>query len=154
MSRSKANKRLPLKGDGGSLYLSLGSNLGDREDMLRRAIALIGERVGKVQRVSSFIETEPWGFQSEHPFLNAACLVLTTLSPLECLDATQQIERELGRRTKSSSGIYHDRPIDIDLLMYDDLQLSTPRLTLPHPHMHERDFVMIPLREILPTAVE
>ena len=154
MSRSKANKRLPLKGDGGSLYLSLGSNLGDREDMLRRAIALIGERVGKVQRVSSFIETEPWGFQSEHPFLNAACLVLTTLSPLECLDATLQIERELGRRTKSSGGIYHDRPIDIDLLMYDDLQLSTPRLTLPHPHMHERDFVMIPLREILPTAVE
>ena len=154
MSESKANKRLPLKGDGGSLYLSLGSNLGDREDMLRRAIALIGERVGKVQRVSSFIETEPWGFQSEHPFLNAACLVLTTLSPLECLDATQQIERELGRRTKSSGGIYHDRPIDIDLLMYDDLQLSTPRLTLPHPHMHERDFVMIPLREILPTAVE
>ena len=134
--------------------MSLGSNLGDREDMLRRAIALIGERVGKVQRVSSFIETEPWGFQSEHPFLNAACLVLTTLSPLECLDATQQIERELGRRTKSSGGIYHDRPIDIDLLMYDDLQLSTPRLTLPHPHMHERDFVMIPLREILPTAVE
>ena len=158
MSRSKANKRLPLKGDGGSLYgslyLSLGSNLGDRAENLRRAIALIGERVGKVQRVSSFIETEPWGFQSEHPFLNAACLVLTTLSPLECLDATQQIERELGRRTKSSGGIYHDRPIDIDLLMYDDLQLSMPRLTLPHPHMHERDFVMIPLREILPIAVE
>ena len=122
--------------------------------MLRRAIALIGERVGKVQCVSSFIETEPWGFQSEHPFLNAACLVLTTLSPLECLDATQQIERELGRRTKSSGGIYHDRPIDIDLLMYDDLQLSTPRLTLPHPHMHERDFVMIPLREILPTTMK
>ena len=154
MSRSKANKRLPLKGDGGSLYLSLGSNLGDRAENLRRAIAFIGERVGKVQRVSSFIETEPWGFQSEHPFLNAACLVLTTLSPLECLDATQQIERELGRRTKSSGGIYHDRPIDIDLLMYDDLQLSTPRLTLPHLHMHERDIVMIPLREILPTAVE
>ena len=154
MSESKANKRLPLKGDGGSLYLSLGSNLGDRAENLRRAIALIGERVGKVQRVSSFIETEPWGFQSEHPFLNAACLVLTTLSPLECLDATQQIERELGRRPKSSGGIYHDRPIDIDLLMYDALQLSTPRLTLPHPHMHERDFVMIPLREILPIAVE
>ena len=154
MSRSKANKRLPLKGDGGSLYLSLGSNLGDRAENLRRAIALIGERVGKVQRISSFIETEPWGFESEHPFLNAACLVLTTLSPLECLDATQQIERELGRRTKSSGGIYHDRPIDIDLLMYDDLQLSTPRLTLPHPHMHERDFVMIPLREIIPTGEE
>ncbi|MBR3857820.1 MAG: 2-amino-4-hydroxy-6-hydroxymethyldihydropteridine diphosphokinase [Bacteroidaceae bacterium] len=151
MSRSKANKRLPLKGDGGSLYLSLGSNLGDREDMLRRAIALIEERVGAVQRVSSFIETEPWGFESEHPFLNAAVMVRTTLSPVECLDATQQIERELGRKKKSKGGIYHDRPIDIDLLLYGDLKLSTPRLTIPHPHMYERDFVMIPLREILPS---
>ncbi len=154
MSRSKANKRLPLKGDGGSLYLSLGSNLGDREDMLRRAIALIEERVGAVQRVSSFIETEPWGFESEHPFLNAAVMVRTTLSPIECLDATQQIERELGRKKKSKGGIYHDRPIDIDLLLYGDLKLSTPRLTIPHPHMYERDFVMIPLREILPSIEE
>ena len=154
MSRSKANKRLPLKGDGGSLYLSLGSNLGDREDMLRRAITLIEERVGAVQRVSSFIETEPWGFESEHPFLNAAVMVLTTLSPIECLDATQQIERELGRKKKSKDGIYHDRPIDIDLLLYGDLKLSTPRLTIPHPHMYERDFVMIPLREIMPSIEE
>ena len=154
MSRSKANKRLPLKGDGGSLYLSLGSNLGDREDLLRRAITLIEERVGAVQRVSSFIETEPWGFESEHPFLNAAVMVLTTLSPIECLDATQQIERELGRKKKSKGGIYHDRPIDIDLLLYGDLKLSTPRLTIPHPHMYERDFVMIPLREIMPSIEE
>ena len=154
MSRSKANKRLPLKGDGGSLYLSLGSNLGDREDMLRRAIALIEERVGAVQRVSSFIETEPWGFESANPFLNAAVMVKTTLSPIECLDATQQIERELGRKKKSKGGIYHDRPIDIDLLLYGDLKLSTPRLTIPHPHMYERDFVMIPLREIMPSIEE
>ena len=146
-----AKLKLPLKGVEGSLYLSLGSNLGDREDMLNRAIALIGERVGEVQRVSSFIETEPWGFKSKHPFLNAACLVLTTLSPEQCLEATQQIERELGRKRKSRNGKYHDRPIDIDLLMYDDLELSTPRLTLPHPRMKEREFVMIPLREILPS---
>ena len=145
----------PLEGTGeASLYLSLGSNLGDREQLLRRAIALIDERVGTVQRVSSFIETEPWGFKSEHPFLNAACLVLTTLSPEECLEATQQIERELGRKRKSRNGIYHDRPIDIDLLMYDDVKLSTPTLTLPHPHMQERDFVMIPLREIMPSEEE
>ena len=137
---------------GAELYLSLGSNLGDREEMLNRAIALIGERVGEVQRVSSFIETEPWGFKSKHPFLNAACLVLTTLSPEQCLEATQQIERELGRKRKSRNGVYHDRPIDIDLLMYDDLELSTPRLTLPHPRMKEREFVMIPLREILPSS--
>ncbi len=131
------------------LFLSLGSNIGNREETLRLAVRLIDERIGAVQRVSSFIETEPWGFQSEHPFLNAACMVLTTLSPEECLERTQQIERELGRREKSTNGIYHDRPIDIDLLMYGDLKLSTPTLTLPHPRMQERDFVMIPLREIM-----
>ena len=131
------------------LYLSLGSNLGDRAENLRRAIALIGERVGAVQRVSSFIETEPWGFESKNRFLNAAVMVLTTLSPEECLKTTQQIERELGRKSKSRNGNYHDRPIDIDLLLYGDLKLSTPKLTIPHPRMHERDFVMIPLREIL-----
>ena len=147
------NKGLPLKGDGGALYLSLGSNIGDRRSLLHRAITLIGERIGTVQRVSSFIETEPWGFESEHPFLNAACMVLTALPPEQCLEATQQIERELGRTQKSKDGIYHDRPIDIDLLLYDDLEISTPTLTLPHPRMYERDFVMIPLREILPTEV-
>ena len=136
------------------LYLSLGSNLGDRAEMLHRAIALIGERIGTVQRVSSFIETEPWGFKSKNRFLNAACLVLTALSPEQCLEQTQQIERELGRKSKSKGGKYRDRPIDIDLLLYGDVTLSTPKLTLPHPHMHERDFVMIPLREILPPATE
>jgi 2-amino-4-hydroxy-6-hydroxymethyldihydropteridine diphosphokinase len=136
------------------LYIALGSNMGDRRSLIHRAIALIDERIGTVQRVSSFIETEPWGFESEHPFLNAACMVLTALSPEQCLAETQQIERELGRTTKSKNGIYHDRPIDIDLLMYGDLRLSTPTLTLPHPHMQERDFVMIPLREILPSAEE
>ena len=136
------------------LYIALGSNMGDRRSLLNRAITLIEERVGAVQRVSSFIETEPWGFESEHPFLNAAVMVRTTLSPIECLDATQQIERELGRKKKSKNGIYHDRPIDIDLLLYGDLKLSTPRLTIPHPHMYERDFVMIPLREILPSIEE
>ncbi len=148
------NEALPQgeSGEGAALYLSLGSNLGDRAENLHRAIALIGERIGAVQRVSSFIETEPWGFESEHPFLNAAVMVRTALSPIECLDVTQQIERELGRKSKSKDGIYTDRPIDIDLLSYDDLTLSTPRLTLPHPHMQERDFVMIPLREILPDA--
>ena len=120
---------------------------------MHRAIALIDERVGTVQRVSSFIETEPWGFQSEHPFLNAACMVLTTLSPEQCLAETQKIERELGRTTKSKNGIYHDRPIDIDLLLYGDLKVSTPKLTLPHPRMYERDFVMIPLKEILPSVM-
>ena len=81
-------------------------------------------------------------------FLNAAALVLTTLSPRECLTETQRIERKLGRRKKSKDGKYHDRPIDIDLLLYDDWEINTPELTLPHPLMEQRDFVKLPLAEI------
>lgn len=132
-----------------SLYVSLGSNLGNRHALLSQAIGLLEERVGIVSRTSDFIETEPWGFVSEHRFLNACCKIETSLSPTECLEATKVIEREMGRTQKSCDGIYHDRPIDIDLLMYDDLHISTPELTLPHPLMQERDFVMIPLRQIL-----
>lgn len=131
------------------LYLSLGSNLGDRHATLRRAIELINDEIGTVDRESSPLETEPWGFDSQNRFLNMCIRVRTSLSPEQALDATQDIERRLGRTQKSLDGCYHDRPIDIDMLMYDDLHLSTPRLTLPHPLMHERDFVMIPLEEIL-----
>lgn len=131
------------------VYLSLGSNLGDRQQTMRRAIVLLGERVGTVDRQSSFIETEPWGFQSVNRFLNMCVRVCTTLSPEQVLAVTKQIERELGRTQKSVGGQYHDRSIDIDILMYDDLNIDLPDLRLPHPHMHERDFVMIPLREIL-----
>mgnify|MGYP002626976811 CR=1 FL=1 len=133
------------------LYLSLGSNLGCREQLLRQALAAIGERVGRVERVSSFVETEPWGFESPHRFLNAACLVLTDLSPMRCLRATQQIERDLGRTAKTRDGQYHDRPIDIDMLLYDDIRIQFPALTLPHPRMYDRPFVMQPLHEILDT---
>ncbi|MCR4592607.1 MAG: 2-amino-4-hydroxy-6-hydroxymethyldihydropteridine diphosphokinase [Bacteroidaceae bacterium] len=131
------------------LYIGLGSNLGNKEEMLHRALELINKHIGSVKRTSSFIETEPWGFQSENTFLNAACLVETTLTPMQCLRETQKIERLLGRTQKSKDGVYHDRPIDLDLLIYDDVEMNTPELTLPHPHMHERDFVMIPLREII-----
>ena len=130
------------------LYISLGANLGNKEETMHRAIALINERIGSVLRTSSFIETEPWGFQSENTFLNAACLVETSLTPMQCLKETQKIERLLGRTTKSKNGEYHDRPIDLDLLLYDNLEMHTPELTLPHPHIQERDFVMIPLKEI------
>lgn len=129
--------------------MSLGSNLGDRHLTMRRAIELIGEQVGTVDRESSPLETEPWGFESPNKFLNMCVRVLTSMSPGQVLDATKAIERTLGRTSKSVDGHYHDRPIDIDILMYDDLHISTPELTLPHPLMHERDFVMIPLREIL-----
>lgn len=129
------------------LYLSLGSNLGNKKKNLEDALSLIGDLVGHVCRVSSFIETEPWGFDSKNTFLNAACLVETALTPEQCLNITQEIERKLGRKTKSVDS-YEDRPIDIDLLSYDNLNINTPELTLPHPRMHEREFVMIPLKEI------
>ena len=129
------------------LYLSLGSNLGNKKKNLEDALSLISDLVGHVCRVSSFIKTEPWGFDSKNTFLNAACLVETALTPEQCLNITQEIERKLGRTAKSGDG-YEDRPIDIDLLSYDNLNINTPELTLPHPRMHEREFVMIPLQEI------
>ncbi len=129
------------------LYLGLGSNLGDRERNLAEAIRLIGERIGEVVRQSSFIETEPWGFQSDHGFMNAVILCLTEKTPREVLALTQQIERDLGRKKKSVDR-YADRLIDIDILLYDDLTVDEPDLKIPHPLMHQRDFVMIPLNEI------
>ena len=98
------------------------------------------------------IETEPWGFQSENKFLNACCRICTALSPIQLLKATQKIERSLGRTEKSKNGIYHDRLIDIDILYYDDLTMNTPQLTIPHPHIREREFVTVPLREIMEDA--
>lgn len=132
-----------------TVYLSLGSNLGDRKATMRRAIGLLNERAGSIDRQSSFIETEPWGFESTNKFLNMCVRLLTTLSPEQLLMATKQIERELGRTQKSVNGQYHDRPMDIDILMYDDVHIDSDDLTLPHPHMQEREFVMKPLREIL-----
>lgn len=130
-------------------YLSLGSNLGDRHATMQSAILLLDSQAGSVDRVSSAIETEPWGFKSANKFLNMCVRITTTLSPEQLLATTKDIELQLGRTTKSVNGQYHDRPIDIDILTYDDIHINTPSLTLPHPHMHERNFVMIPLREIL-----
>ena len=129
------------------VYLGLGSNQGDRAAKIARAIELIGERVGQVVRQSSVIETKPWGFTSGNLFLNCAICCETTLLPRQVLQVTQQIERELGRHYKGKG--YRDRPIDIDILLYDKLSVDTPDLQIPHPLMYERDFVMIPLKEIL-----
>ncbi len=132
-----------------TVYLALGANIGDRRTTMLRAIDRINELIGTVERQSVFYETEPWGFASPHRFLNACVRVSTTLSPRQLLAATQQIERVLGRMAKSADGVYHDRVIDIDILLYDDLRVDEPDLKIPHPLMTERDFVMIPLREIL-----
>ena len=130
------------------VFLGLGSNLGDRKENLACAIRLIGEKVGKVLRVSSFIETQPWGFESDNAFVNAVILCETELKPRQVLQTTQKIEREMGRKKKSTDGGYADRCIDIDILLYDDLRVDEPDLQIPHPLMLKRDFVMIPLREI------
>lgn len=138
-----------------TIYLSLGSNLGDRESNILHAIELINERVGEVIRRSSLIETEPWGFDSENKFLNGVICCETTLTPRQVLRKTQKIERDMGRKKKTNSQrstvnsqLYSDRPIDIDILLYDDLTVDEPDLKIPHPLMQERDFVMIPLNEI------
>lgn len=135
------------------IYVSLGTNLGDKDNNLRTAVRLMQERIGKVISLSSFYETAPWGFQSEHSFLNAAACIETRLSPEQLLLVTQQIERELGRTQKSSGNAYKDRLIDIDLLMYDDLQIHADQLVLPHPLMTERRFVLEPLAEIAPETI-
>ena len=129
------------------IYLGLGSNLGDRHTALLSAIEQLVLRVGRLVRCSSFFETEPWGFESEHPFLNAVALFRTTLSPRELLTVTQDIERELGRTHKTRQG-YEDRVIDIDILLYGDERVDEPDLQIPHPLMQERQFVMQPLNEL------
>ena len=134
-------------------YLSLGTNLGDKRQNLHAAVKLIEERIGSIASLSSFYETAPWGFTSEHTFLNAALSVHSSLSPLQVLTLTQTIERELGRTHKSVNGQYSDRLIDIDILLCDDLILHTPTLQIPHPLMHLRSFVLQPLAEIAPDVV-
>lgn len=135
------------------LYVALGANVGPRELTLRQAIRALDERIGPLVRCSAFHETVPVGFQSDALFLNAAASFQTEWDAKNLLRITQEVERELGRTRKSLNGHYADRTIDIDLLMLDDICMQTPELTLPHPHMHERDFVLTPLAEIAPLKV-
>lgn len=144
-------------------YIGLGTNLcdssatGDRNLLLsanlNRALQALQEHVGTLLRCSSFLPSAPWGFESKNTFLNAVALIETPLSPLQLLHQTQQIERLMGRTTKSHSRQYHDRIIDLDILLYDDLLLASDTLTIPHPLMLQRPFVMQPLCEIAPTLV-
>lgn len=132
-------------------YLGLGTNLGDKRGNLRTATALLAKRAGSLLALSSIYETEPWGFESNNRFLNAVAVIRTSLSPEELLDTTRLIEVEMGRIEKSDSS-YYDRIIDIDLLMVDNQVIQSDRLTLPHPLMHKRAFVMRPLAEVAPDA--
>ena len=131
-----------------TVYLGLGTNLGNKEENLNTAVEKIKEKIGEVTSLSSFLETAPWGFESENGFLNAALCVETQLNPHQVLSILKEIELEMGRTSKSVNRVYSDRIIDIDILLYDDLILNTEDLVIPHPLMTERDFVMIPLLEI------
>lgn len=133
------------------IYLGIGTNLGDREANLQTALQLLDERVGERLAYSSVYRSAPQGFVSDNEFANIVAVYETEYSPEEVLLLTQQMEREMGRTEKSVNGVYHDRVIDIDLLQArgdEAIRRSGEMLTLPHPRMHERDFVMVPLREV------
>ena len=150
-----------------TVYLGLGANLDCKEETIAKAVKLIAGQIGTVERQSALFYSEPWGFRSDNSFVNAVIRVATSLSPRRLLRATQHIERQLGKTVSHATErhparstqhgpavVYHDRPIDIDILIYDDLVIDEPGLTIPHPLMQERDFVMIPLREIQDTTIK
>lgn len=140
------------------IYFGIGTNLGNREENLRRAIELLHERVGECIACSSVYRSAPQGFVSENEFANIVAVCQSDYLLEEVFTISQQIEREMGRTEKSVDGIYHDRVIDIDLLqayignqesgVENQIEYTSETLTLPHPRMQERDFVMVPLREV------
>ena len=131
-------------------YVALGSNLGDKEANLRKALELLEERGVEVVKTSSFICTEPYGVTDQPQFLNGVCEVRTSLVPLALLHTLLEIEQEMGRVRLRHWG---ERNIDLDLLLYEDVVMDTPELKLPHPDMQNRDFVLLPLAEIAPELV-
>ena len=145
------------------VYLSLGANLGNREQTINTALELLTAQVGPLIKRSSFFYSKPWGFDSPNDFCNLCASFETSLSPLDLLHTTQAIEKQLGR-THKSNGTYHDRTIDIDIIRAfdengneikcqisnDNSQISSvPLLSLPHPLWQQRDFVKVPLAEIM-----
>lgn len=134
------------------VYLGLGTNLGNKEQNLELAINLLRLEVGFISCISKFYESKPWGFKSENDFLNAVIEIETTLTPIDLLAKTQNLEEKIGRTSKTSN-VYTDRLIDIDILLYDNIIVDNPELKIPHQLLHLRDFVLIPLSEIAPTKV-
>ena len=132
-----------------TLYLALGTNLGNKEENICNAYAKIEEQVWNIIKRSSLYQSKPWGFTSNNDFINTVICCETNLTPHEVLDTIKAIEREMGRTIKSENGVYHDRIIDIDILFYDDITVEENDLHIPHPLMKERDFVMVPLKEVL-----
>jgi 2-amino-4-hydroxy-6-hydroxymethyldihydropteridine diphosphokinase len=132
------------------VYISIGSNLGNREENCEKAIALLIKRGIKVIKRSSLCETEPWGVKEQPEFINVAVEVETHLRPEELLKNLKEIEIDIGRR---ESKLWGPRIIDIDILFYDDLVIKTPELEIPHPGINNRGFVLEPLSEIAPDKI-
>lgn len=133
------------------VFLGIGTNLGNRKANLRKAIEMIGEQIGKVIRSSSVYETAPWGFDAENDFLNMVVLAESAFTPSELLKKIISIESMLGRERNQDR--YSSRIIDIDILLYDDLIINENGLKIPHPLMHERRFVLVPLNELDPDLI-
>ncbi len=135
------------------IFLSLGSNLGNKQKNIERAYKEIEKRIGTIVSKSAFYCTQPVGFESENEFVNSVCEVNTSLNAHTVLKETQEIEKEIGRVTKSKNQHYEDRIIDIDLLLFADTIIEEINLIIPHPRLHLRDFVLTPLAEIAPDVI-
>lgn len=127
--------------------LSLGSNLGDRKKHIKDAMESINQSIGEIDMVSSYFESEPWGFNSTNMFVNACLICTTSLSPFDLLVKLKEIEKTLGR--SKTIATYEDRLIDLDIIFFNDERINTSELTIPHPHFKSREFVMKPLKEIV-----
>ena len=130
----------------------LGSNSGDKYQLLRKAAQLMS-KVGTIMKESSFYETEPWGFKADENFLNQVIIIDTPLEPAEFLHYCLDVEKQLGRVRNPEGPRYSSRPIDIDILFCDSQTIDTPELTVPHPRLCERRFVLAPLAEVLPDFI-
>lgn len=133
-----------------SLFLALGSNLGDKENNIERAYNCIEKQIGRISSRSAFFYSSPVGFTSNNDFVNTVCEVVTDVDINKVFAITQSIEKQLGRSKKSDCGIYNDRVIDIDLILAGDTIINSEKLIIPHPRFQERNFVLIPLFEIAP----
>ncbi|MDP4222862.1 MAG: 2-amino-4-hydroxy-6-hydroxymethyldihydropteridine diphosphokinase [Bacteroidota bacterium] len=134
-------------------FLGLGTNLGDREEFLHKALDLIGRSAGRIDSLSDIYETEPWGFQSENNFLNMVIRIRTKLGPSALLQRLQSIEDQLGRDRDRDSKSYISRTIDIDILLLGNKVINKADLIIPHPMIGDRKFVLVPLCDIAPNLI-
>jgi 2-amino-4-hydroxy-6-hydroxymethyldihydropteridine diphosphokinase len=135
-----------------TVILLLGGNRGDTDKILKQTIVLIENRVGKVKNRSSVYKSPPWGFEDSQWFLNQVVFVESSFSPRSVMKKCQQIEKELGRKKKTTTQ-YEGRPMDIDILFYNDAIISFPDLIIPHPRLHQRRFTLVPLVEMVPEKI-